>query len=155
MGYLKAVNVNSAFDYAEGVWIYQNGQFVPIRGMWAATNAGLTDPHTSHYVTFDGNQISFGAPTETVPGVSIGSGPELTGQTEYSVSWTTVGTSDPAYSYDVRVRWYVNGTLVASQQVHQGNGIVKHTANQEDDVYGVVNYVNEIGHGPTTQTVTR
>ena len=89
------------------------------------------------------------APTSSVPNVSIQRDPGITGFVDHDVTWSAAG-SAPENTYNVRVDWFVNSVLDATDSVDESNEIVTRSYDIADDIEADVYYVNSGGAGPVT-----
>lgn len=87
------------------------------------------------------------APTELVPGVSIGASGD-----DHTVSWD-VATAGLEADYQVRVEWYVDGVMDgAADTVRQEAGQAERNLTAASSIHARVAYVSKGGAGPFRAT---
>ncbi len=108
---------------------------------------------TSDYSTYTYTTVaalncqSTTAPTVYVTGISLFGGTALSGPSDHTISWDTTSAS-PQSSYDVKVRWYINGVWTYTDTVDQSAGQIVRNLDTGDSVYCQVAYTNSAGDGP-------
>lgn len=141
--------------WASGAWrtpsavrVWASGAWRPVKAVYLCANVDPLDG------TPDWRLVANLSPPDAAPSnVTLGKGPALTGPETHTCGWSTTA-SQPESGYGVRVKWYRNGALNATDNVAQGAGSVARTYDVDDDVYCRVSYTNEAGQGPETQTST-
>lgn len=96
---------------------------------------------------------SFAAPTENMVNVTIGTTQQVI-PPQAQVGWSTFSAPDLRSTYNVYVRWFVNGVLTYTDTVTQATGQVTRDFTSGDAVYAEVRYLNSVGMGPITTTST-
>lgn len=117
---------------------YQNGEFYILRRM-VESPPGVFTPEWEHIPTR--------VPQNTPSGVTLGKGPEVLGLSQHDCAWTIPSVGNPDRDLDMRVRWYVNDVLDATDVVAVTTGGASRDYDVSDDIHVMVAYLNTIGAG--------
>lgn len=126
------------------------GVWKDVRAMWVASTVQVSDDPP----TFETTWIlirSWDPPTLAMTSVSLVAGPG-DDPPQVTLSWAAFSDPDVRETYSVNIDWYVNGSFSFNESVDQSDNEQIETFSPGDEVHAIVNYFNENGAGPTTET---